>query len=117
MRRTQWHTPFRTLYATGCGADQFLRPVTRRSIRGSELLAAVQRHLTFCCGYELFQVGCSGFSSAPSPALRLLADVYLEREDQISALRCLERVVQIDRTYQLPQYEEDRQRYMSLRQS
>ena len=44
-------------------------------------------------------------------ALRLLTDVYLERGDQISALRCLERVVQLDQTYRLPQYEEDHHRY------
>ncbi len=50
-------------------------------------------------------------------ALRLLADVYLERGDRISELRCLERVVQIDQTYRLPQYEEDRQRCAKLRQS
>jgi tetratricopeptide (TPR) repeat protein len=49
-------------------------------------------------------------------ALRLLADVYLDRGDQVSALRCLERVIQIDQTYRLPQYEDDRQRYLSLHQ-
>ena len=49
-------------------------------------------------------------------ALRLLADLYGERGDHISALRCLERVVQIDKTYRLPQYEEDNRRYEIVRQ-
>lgn len=50
-------------------------------------------------------------------ALRLLADLYVERKDPIAALRCLERVIQLDLTYQLPQYEEDEQRYQELHQN
>jgi tetratricopeptide (TPR) repeat protein len=49
-------------------------------------------------------------------ALRLLADVYETRLDYLSALRCLERVVQIDQMYRLPHYEEDVQRSNRLRQ-
>jgi hypothetical protein len=48
-------------------------------------------------------------------ALRVLADVYLGREDRISELRCMERVVQLDQTYRLPQYEKDHHRYNTLR--
>jgi tetratricopeptide (TPR) repeat protein len=56
-----------------------------------------------------------GHGAGEAGALRLLADVYTKREDHISALRCMERVVQIDQTYRLPQYEEDRQRLARLR--
>lgn len=48
-------------------------------------------------------------------ALRLLAKLYRDRKDDISAIRCLERVVQIDLTYRYPQYEEDRQQLIQLR--
>ena len=40
-------------------------------------------------------------------ALRLLAYVYRKRGDTVSALRCIEQVIEIDQCYSLPQYNED----------
>ena len=48
-----------------------------------------------------------GNESGEAAALCLLAELYQDLVDRISTLRCLERVIQIDLRYQLPQYEED----------
>jgi hypothetical protein len=48
-----------------------------------------------------------GHEPAEASALRLLADLYEQRGDAISAVRCLERIVLIGQRYGLPQWQED----------
>jgi hypothetical protein len=48
-----------------------------------------------------------GNEPAEAAALRLLADLYEQRGDAISAIRCLERIVPIGQRYGLAQWQED----------
>lgn len=50
-----------------------------------------------------------GNAPGEAGALRLLANLYREKGEMTPALRCLERVIQIDQVFRLSQYEKDRQ--------
>ena len=51
-----------------------------------------------------------GQEPSEAAVLRLLADIYETGSDRVSASRCLERAVQIDRRYHLPEIENDQNR-------
>jgi len=57
-----------------------------------------------------------GSEPGEAAALRLLADLYEQTGNQLSALRCLERVVQVDTRYGLPQAQQDREWMARLRE-
>jgi hypothetical protein len=48
-----------------------------------------------------------GNEPAEAAVLRLLAKLYETRQDPVSALRCLERVVALDESYALPELHTD----------
>lgn len=55
-----------------------------------------------------------GQEPSEAAVLRLLADIYETRRDYVSALRCMERALQVDRRYRLPETENDQQRLACL---
>ena len=55
-----------------------------------------------------------GQEPGEAAVLRLLADIYETRRDYVSALRCLERAVQVDGRYNLPEIENDQNRLAVL---
>lgn len=55
-----------------------------------------------------------GQEPSEAAVLRLLADIYETRSDHVSALRCLERAVHVDRRYHLPEIENDQKRLALL---
>ena len=55
-----------------------------------------------------------GQEPSEAAVLRLLADIYETRRDYVSALRCLERAVQVDKRYNLPEIENDQNRLAFL---
>ena len=57
-----------------------------------------------------------GNEPSEAAVLRVLADLYQKREDTISAVRCLERTIQIDIRYQLPEQKNDYSRLAQLRE-
>ena len=57
-----------------------------------------------------------GNEPGEAATLRLLADVYEQTGNRLSALRCLERVVQVDTSYGLPQLQQDREWMVRLRE-
>jgi tetratricopeptide (TPR) repeat protein len=57
-----------------------------------------------------------GAQAGEAAVLRLLADLYRRRGDRLSAVRCLERTVLIDRQYQLPNLPEDARDLAELKQ-
>lgn len=56
-----------------------------------------------------------GQEPSEAAVLRLLADIYETRRDHVSALRCLERAVHVDRRYQLPEIDNDQKRLTLIR--
>jgi tetratricopeptide (TPR) repeat protein len=56
-----------------------------------------------------------GHEPAEAAVLRLLASLYEQRRDHVSARRCLERVMEIDQRYRLPNELEDGQRLSGIR--
>ncbi|GKS58160.1 hypothetical protein YTPLAS18_16870 [Nitrospira sp.] len=56
-----------------------------------------------------------GNEPSEAAVLRVLADLYERRADRMTALRCLERVVQIGLRYRLPHLADDRARLAQLR--
>lgn len=56
-----------------------------------------------------------GQEPSEAAVLRLLADIYETGRDYVSALRCLERAVQVDGRYHLPETENDQNRLARLR--
>ena len=56
-----------------------------------------------------------GNEPSEAAVLRVLADLYQKRGDTISAVRCLERTIQIDIRYQLPEQNNDYSRLAQLR--
>lgn len=58
-----------------------------------------------------------GNEHGEAAVLRVLADVYEQAKESIAAVRCLERVVLIDRRYGLDQAGEDADRLERLRRS
>ena len=56
-----------------------------------------------------------GQEPSEAAVLRLLTDIYETRRDYVSALRCLERAVQVDGRYHLPEIENDQNRLAVLR--
>ena len=56
-----------------------------------------------------------GQEPSEAAVLRLLTDIYETRRDCVSALRCLERAVQVDGRYHLPEIENDQNRLARLR--
>ena len=56
-----------------------------------------------------------GNEPSEAAVLRVLADVYEQRADRAAAVRCLERVVQIDSRYRLAGFEQDNARLSRLR--
>jgi tetratricopeptide (TPR) repeat protein len=48
-----------------------------------------------------------GNEAGEAACLRMLADIYRQRENLVAAVRCLERVVLVDSRYQLPSLRED----------
>ena len=57
-----------------------------------------------------------GSQPGESAALRLLAKLYQRTGDPISAARCLERTIQIDLRYRLPELKEDQEQLLILKQ-
>ena len=55
-----------------------------------------------------------GNEQGEAAALRLLADLYEQRSDLVSAARCLERIVQIGQRYGLPSWQEDAARLQRI---
>jgi tetratricopeptide (TPR) repeat protein len=56
-----------------------------------------------------------GNEPGEAAVLRLLAEIYIQRNDRISATRCLERALMIDQRYHLPNLAQDTERLDSLR--
>jgi hypothetical protein len=57
-----------------------------------------------------------GNEPGEAAVLRLLADLYEQTENRLSAIRCLERVVAVNSRYRLPQAQEDLDRLARLRE-
>lgn len=55
-----------------------------------------------------------GNEPSEAAVLRVRSETYERREDLLSAIRCLERVVQIGARYRLPGQERDRSRLQEL---
>lgn len=89
--------------------------VTYSQLGKTFLMAGKRRQAEKCLNNASEHFIKLGNEPGEAAALRLLADLYEQAEEHLSAIRCLERVVLIDTRYGLAQGQEDGERLARLR--